>query len=84
MPTLKQRILDEITTEYPANITNQQLATRLDANEPSVRRAVRELTRAGFVHYDRLVDYNTGTIGWKRNPMQMPVPASATQDTASL
>lgn len=65
MATLKQRVLDAIRAEYPGNLTNQQLATRLRANEPSVRRAVKELEDAGQVQQQGFADYRYGTIKWQ-------------------
>lgn len=43
--TLKQQVAEAIRAEYPGTLTNQQLAVRLGANEPSVRRITKELNR---------------------------------------
>lgn len=51
MSTLKQRVLNAVDLEYPGTLTNAQIATRLGANEPSVRRAMNELEREGKVLY---------------------------------
>lgn len=67
MATLKQQILDAVRNE-DGRITNQQIATRLGANEPSVRRAMKELEREGLVRSEGYTDYQTGQIGW------VPVP----------
>ena len=59
MATLKQRILETLGAELPNGaLTNQQLAYRLDANEPSVRRATLELMRRG-----KIWDYDGGYAG---------------------
>lgn len=45
---LKQQILDELYCE-PHGLTDNQLAIRLGANEPSVRRARRQMVVAGDI-----------------------------------
>ena len=42
-------ILEVLASEYPESYTNAQLATCLSANEPSVRRATRELYLSGRI-----------------------------------
>ena len=64
MSTLKQRIREAIQAEYPETLTNNQLAHRLDANEPSVRRATLELLKAGEIH-DYAGGYANVPIQWR-------------------
>jgi len=64
--TIRERI-NEALRQEPNGLTYAQLAARLDANEPSVRRAVKQsMVPAGEVYFDRYAD-STGTdMVWKR------------------
>lgn len=55
---LRDRILEALVAEYPETLTNNQLAHRLDANEPSVRRVTNQLANAGEIQ-----DYKGGYAG---------------------
>lgn len=80
MATLKSRILDAIRAEYPGTLTNQQLASRLDANEPSVRRAVKELETRGDVRFVSQ-DYSSGAIEWSAVGMDVESESSSFEAT---
>ena len=67
MATLKQQILDMIRREHPASITNQQLATRLAANEPSVRRVTKQLEDVGLISGYMLNGFNN-VLSWSARP----------------
>ncbi len=62
--TLKQQIEDLIRAEFPGTLTNQQIAMRLSANEPSVRRAVKQLEREFIVRFHS-DNYPETTINWQ-------------------
>ena len=64
MTTLRQRIHEAIVAEYPGTLTNQQLAGRLQVNEPSVRRATRELNLSGHI-YSYEGGYANIPISWR-------------------
>lgn len=59
--TLKDRILSTIRAEYPGNLSHDQIATRLNANEATVRRVTQELRREGSIR-DR---YHFSTVTGK-------------------
>ena len=69
--TIKERILEELVVESVGyvlegtspSLSYEQLATRLDLNEPSVRRACMELYRARKIHYTRYEPPVTVAIG---------------------
>lgn len=49
---LKSRIKEAIVNEYPGTLTNNQLAIRLDLNEPSVRRVTGQLANENAIVED--------------------------------
>jgi hypothetical protein len=69
MNTVKSRITDVLTTEYPNALTNGQLAARVDAPEPSVRRATKQLEDAGEIC---LKAQHGNQLDWQRREDKMP------------
>lgn len=76
--TLRDRVLSALVAEFPGTLTNQQLAHRLDAHEPSVRRATLELNKSGAV-FCYTGGYSNVPINWRATH----VPG-VTGDSASL
>ena len=67
-PTIKECILDELLRERVGGggwrgLSHDQLATRLNANEPSVRRACRQLPMDDRIHY---AQYEPVTVAYGR------------------
>ena len=73
--TIRDRVLEAIKNEAPGNLTNQQLATRLGLNEPSVRVQTKQLARQGFI-FDYDGGYSGLPIQW-RYRSQVETGASA-------
>ena len=61
--TLKIRILDALQAEQDG-LTYNQLAYRLEANEPSVRRTTKGLQNAGLVRFVRYADASGTDMVW--------------------
>lgn len=57
--TLSQKVIDTLVDEHPHTLTNEQLAHRLDANMPSIRRVTLGLYNAGILtrHYTQPFSY---------------------------
>ena len=54
--TIKARILEALEAEYPNGLTHNQLATRLDIPEPSIRRAMQQLRNHHEVIFYKYAD----------------------------
>ena len=61
--TLKERILDDL--RHMGELTDSQLARRLEANEPSVRRARNQLVKAGVVCIASYLDRRHTGLTWR-------------------
>ena len=63
--TIKNQILNELALEYfpLRGLSYDQLATRLGLNEPSVRRACRQLLMDDRIHY---AQYEPVTVAYGR------------------
>ncbi len=68
---MKQRIIDTLTAEFPNGLTHADLATRLDAPEPSVRRTLQALRRAGTVEFWRYADSSGTDMLFRVRPPQV-------------
>jgi len=61
---VREKILEELR-KAPGGLTYQDLAVRLNANEASIRRTVKqELVPQSLVRFDRFADYRGTDMVW--------------------
>lgn len=64
--TIRRQVLDALEAEFPYTLTNQQLATRLGLNEPSVRVVTKQFADEGLI-YAASGGYSNIAIDWRLN-----------------
>lgn len=79
--TVKQRIYEEILRQTPNKVSNAGIARSLDLNEPTVRRATKELKNEGSI----IADYSGANWGSNQGVVYgVPSTGAVESQSASL